>query len=238
LSPPKPTTAKTYQAGSVLKFNRFTLEADGYHVHFQNGYQQYIDPATNEPVFVATGHSNTKGLEAESYIVLGLGFSLYRNGSLGSVKYQTGRNYPNGGLWVASIPGNIEAASLLYQHRNWDLGFTNKRVGSMYNDNGSLTYVINGIKIPYPIDQAIKIDPFNLTNVFANYTIKNSSRFRGTKIQFAANNLADHHNIVGITPATAATATAPDVSSPNDQLNLLPGRSFSITVTGGWAPKR
>jgi iron complex outermembrane receptor protein len=38
LSPPKPTLAKTYQTGSVLKLRRFTLDADFYYIHFQNGY--------------------------------------------------------------------------------------------------------------------------------------------------------------------------------------------------------
>ena len=31
---PKPTIAKTYQAGSVLKFNRWTLDFDTYYIHF------------------------------------------------------------------------------------------------------------------------------------------------------------------------------------------------------------
>jgi iron complex outermembrane receptor protein len=170
--------------------------------------------------------------------VLGYGLSLYGNLSFGSAKYQTGANYPNGGRWVANTPTNIEGLSLLWQHRNWDVGLIYKRVGRYFNDNGSLNYKINGITIPYPVDEAITISPFNLTNVFVNYTIKNASRFRGTKIQLAVNNLADSHNIVGVTPAIAATATAPFVQNPGDQLNLLPGRSITITVTGGWAPRR
>jgi iron complex outermembrane receptor protein len=111
-------------------------------------------------------------------------------------------------------------------------------VGRYYNNNGSLSYKINGITIPYPVDQAITIGPFNLTDVFVNYTIKNTSRLRGTKIQLAVNNLANNHNIVGVTPATAATAIAPCVQNPGDLLNLLPGRSITITITGGWAPRR
>ena len=238
LAPPKPTLAKTYQAGSVLKLNRFTLDMDAYYVHFQNGYDSYTDPATNEPVFVATGPSNTKGFEAEGNVALGYGLSLYANLSLGSAKYQTGLNYPNGGQWVANTPSNIEGASLLYQHRNWDVGVTYKRVGQYYNDNGSLNYKINGITIPFPVDQAITINPWSLVNLYFNYTIKNSSLLRGTKIQLAFNNLADSHNIVGVTPAVAATTATPYVQNPNDLLNLLPGRSITLTITGGWAPRR
>ena len=94
LTPPKPTLAKTYQTGTVLKFSRWTLDVDAYYVHFQNGFDSYIDPVSAEPVFVATGPSNTKGIEAESNIVLGWGFSLYVNGTLGSAKYQEGRELP------------------------------------------------------------------------------------------------------------------------------------------------
>ena len=238
LSPPKPTLAKTYQTGSVIKFNRWTLDLDAYYVHFQNAYDSYTDPGTLESVFVATGPTNTKGIEAESNVALGHGFSIYGNISFGSAKYQGGPNYPNGGEWVANTPKNIEAMSLLWQHRSWDVGFIAKRVGTYYNDNGTLSYTINGIKVPYPVDQAITISPFDLENFFVNYTIKNASRFRGTKIQFAANNIANHHSLVGVTPAAAATATTPFAPNGGDLLNLLPARSFSITVTGGWAPKR
>ena len=59
---------------------------------------------------------------------------------MGSAKYAEGPNIPNGGLWVASTPKNIETISLLYRHKNWDIGLVDKRVGTMYNDNGSLVF--------------------------------------------------------------------------------------------------
>jgi len=237
-TPPKPTLAKTYQTGTVLQMNRFTLDVDAYYVHFQNGFDSYYDPVALDTLFVATGPSNTKGIEAEGNFAVGHGFSIYANIAGGSAKYQEGRNIPNGGLWVANTPTDIEGASLLYQHKNWDVGFIWKRVGSYWQDNSSLNYLINGASIPYPIDQAVKIQPWNLENLFINYTIKNSSRFRGTKIQFAINNLADTHALVGITPGIAPTLAAHYVPDGSDQLNLMPGRSFTLTVTGGWAPRR
>jgi iron complex outermembrane receptor protein len=238
LVPPKPTLAKTYQIGNVLKFRRWTLDADAYYVHFQNGYDMYTDPSTNEPVFVPTGPSNTKGIEAESNMILGWGFSLYVNGTIGSAKYAEGPGFPNGGLWVADTPKNVESLALLWRHKNWDLGLVEKRVGTLYNDNGTLTYTIGGIKIPYPVDQAITINPFNVVNVFVNYEIKNQSWLRGSKVGLAVNNLADSHNVVGITPFTAATSTVAFAPNPGDQLNLLPGRSVMVTFTMGYAPKR
>jgi iron complex outermembrane receptor protein len=238
LVPPKPTLAKTYQTGSVMKYRRWTLDADAYYIHFQNGFDTYTDPTTNEPVYVATGPSNTKGIEAEASFVLPYGLSLYANGTMGSAKYQTGANYPNGGLWVANAPKNVETVSLLWHHADWSLGFVDKRVGMLYNDNATLNYNVNGLTIPFPVDQAYTINPFNVVNVFANYEIKGSSWLRGSKIGLAVNNLADSHNLVGITPGIAPTASAHYVQSPNDLLNLLPGRSVMMTFTVGWAPRR
>ena len=211
---PKPTATKTYQLGSVLKFNRVTLDVDGYYSHFQNPYTSTPDPS-GEPIYYQTGPSNTKGVEAESNILIGCGFSLYLNGTLGSARYQ------NTGLWVQNAPKNTETIGFTYRVRNWDLGFFNKRIGPMYNDNGST-------------NQAIAIDPFNVTNLFLNYTVRGDSYLRGTKIRFGVNNLLDKHSIVGVTAASTATS-AP---SPNDILTLLPARSVSLMVTFGYAPAR
>ncbi len=238
LTPPKPTIAKTYQIGSVLKHSRWTLDVDAYYIHFQNGYASFTDVLSAEPVYTPTGPSNTKGIEAESNIILGGGFSLYLNGTMGSAKYQEGRNYPNGGLWVQNAPSNVETVSLLWRHKNFDVGLVNKNVGRIYNDNGSLSYIINGIPISYPVDQAVKIDPFDVVNLFVNYTIKNQSWLRGSKIGLAINNLADNHALIGVSPAVAPTAAVAFTPSPNDLLTLVPGRSVMVTLTAGWAPRR
>ena len=52
------------------------------------------------------------------------------------------------------------------------------------------------------------------------------------------NNLANSHNLVGVTPAIAPTAAVPYVQNAGDLLNLLPGRSVMVTLTAGWAPRR
>jgi iron complex outermembrane receptor protein len=217
---PKPTAVKTYQAGSVVKLNRWTLGVDAYYSHFQNPYSSFLDSA-GESFFYQTGPSNTKGIEAEGNVVIGHGFSLYLNGTMGSAKYQGGRNYANGGLWIANTPKNTEAIGLTYRVKNWDLGMFNKRVGPMYNDNGSNI-------------QAIAIDPFNVTNLFINYTVRGDSYLRGTKIRFGINNLLDQHNVVGVAPASSKT----NVPAPGDILTLLPARSISLTMTFGCAPGR
>ena len=222
---PRPTFAKTYQTGSVLKFNRWTLDFDAYYSHFQNPYSSFVDSVSGESYFYQTGPSNTKGLEAESNILLPRGFSLYLNGTVGSAKYQEGKGFANGGLWVATTPKDTEAIGLTYQKRNWDMGIFEKRVGTMYNDNSNIK--------TGPINQAITIDPFNVVNFFANYTVKGGSWLRGTKIRFAVNNLFDDHSIVGVNPGTAL-----NTPQPNDIVTLLAARSVSLTMTFGYAPKQ
>ena len=99
----------------------------------------------------------------------------------------------------------------------------------MWNDNTANSPALN---------QAIAIDPFNITNLFVNYTLKDRSHLRGTKIGLAINNLFDNHNIWGVIAANAGTAGTPYTISPNDQLMLLPGRSIMLTLTAGYAPNR
>ena len=210
---PKPTTVKTYQAGSVWKHNRVTLDLDAYYSHFQNPYATTPDPTTGEPVYYLTGPSNTQGIEAESNVAVGWGVGLYLNDTLGSAKYATT------GLWVASAPRDTETVGVTYQYRNWDLGLFDKHIGKMYNDNGS-------------INEAVKIDPFSITNAFIN-TVKGSSYLRGSKIRFSINNLLDRHSIVGVNPAS----TASNAPAPGDVLTLLPARSFMITITPAYATK-
>jgi iron complex outermembrane recepter protein len=212
---PKPTVAKTYQAGSVWKWNRVTLDADAYYTHFQNPYATTPD-INGEPIYYQTGPSNTKGVEAETNVHIGYGFNVYLNGTLGSAKYQKSK------LLVANAPRNTETIGVTYQHRNCDGGLFNKRIGPMYNDNGS-------------VNQAVPIDPFYMTNAFVNYTVKGASVLRGTKFRLSVNNLLDKHSIVGVTPALAGANPA---ASPNDVLTLLPARSVILTMTFGFAPSR
>ena len=213
---PKPTQTKTYQVGSAYKANRFTLDFDSYYIRFENPYSVTTD-VTGEPVYYLTGQSITKGVEAEGNVLLGRGFNLYLNGTAGSAKYASTGN------WVQNAPRNTETVGFSYQRKAWDAGFFNKRIGQLYNDYGKGAVLIN---------QAVTIQPFNLTNLFVNYTIKGESVFSQTKIRLSVNNVFDKHSITGI-PTIANANGAP---SPNDVLTLLPARSVMLTVTFGFAP--
>jgi iron complex outermembrane recepter protein len=209
---PSPTKSMTYQAGTVYKTGRFTLDFDAYHIGFDNTYSS-TTTADGRPLYFAGGSSTTKGLEAESTVFLGGGISLYLNGTEGAAKYDAT------GLYLANAPGNTETIGMSYQQRNWDLGFFNKRIGKMWNDNSG-------------INQAVPIDPFEISNLYLNYTIKGETRFAETKLRLIINNVFDQHSIVAVTPASSKS----NAPAPGDLLTKLAARSVSVAVTFGLSP--
>ncbi len=91
----------------------------------------------------------------------------------------------------------------------------------MYNDNGNA-------------HQAVAIDPFNITNLFINYTLKGSSKFSTSRIRLAINNLTDSHAITAVTPASTKS-NAPNAA---DVLTLMAGRSVAVSFTVGFSPRQ
>ena len=61
-------------------------------------------------------------------------------------------------------PSDTEALGLSYQTSRWNVAIFDKRVGRTWNDNGS-------------VNQASANQPFNLTNLFVNYTLGAGTRF-------------------------------------------------------------
>ncbi len=80
----------------------------------------------------------------------------------------------------------------------------------------------------------VPIDPFSVTNLSFNYTVRNGSRFDQTELRLSFNNIFDSHNITGVTPAVKGTTFVPN---GNDVLQLLPGRSIMLSVTFAFNPK-
>ena len=223
---PKPSFALTMQTGTVLKLHRMTFDADYYHVHFGNAYTAIADPNIQSGTqFYSSGDSVTQGFEGETNIALAQGLNLYANGTYGVAKYasQTVNNVVNVNYqkWVANTPANTEAIGMTYSRRNLDFGIFDKRVGPMWNDNSTF-------------NQVVPIDPFSITNLFFNYTVRGGSHLDGTKVRFSLNNLFDTRNIISVSPSTKGATFVPSAS---DSLGLTPGRSISLTVYFGYAPR-
>ncbi len=120
---PKPVLTDTFQVGSVWKSRRATLDVDAYHIKFQNDYSSTFDTITGDTIYFLNGESITKGVEAESTILVGGGFSVYLNATAGTAKYS------DSSLWVQNAPSNTETVGVSYNYGSWNVGFFNKRVG-------------------------------------------------------------------------------------------------------------
>jgi iron complex outermembrane receptor protein len=239
---PKPTGANSYQAGTVLKLSRVTLNGDYYYINFQNVYTSSPDP--NIPTatqYTTAGNQAAKGFEGEANFYLLKGLSFYSNGTVGNTKYvsQTinGVVNPNYGKWVASTPGDTEAIGLSYQQKYLDFGIFNKRIGSMWNDGTSGTsLVVDGTTFKsITLNQYVPISSFNVTNLFFNYTVRKGSFFDQSKLRLSFNNLFNTHTTTSLTPATAANVYTPSTS---DTLGLLAGRSITVSFVVGLSPHR
>ena len=212
----------TFQVGTDFKSDKFAFDADIYHVKLDNSYSCNTDPTDpTTQICVAAGDEVTQGVEVEGTYIVGAGFSVYANATLGTTKYQGGTL---DGKWVAGAPGNTETLGLLHKDGPWNSAIYVKRIGKVYND---------GLN---PGDNAYVIDPVTLTNLFVNYTFKTPGNFaKQTKIQLGINNLFDSNALTAISgnkssnPALNVGANA--YSPAADLLTLLPGRSINLTVT-------
>jgi iron complex outermembrane recepter protein len=235
---PPPTVASTYQGGTVLKLNRFSMDADVYHIHFVNQYSSFTPssgPDAGFTYYYATPPSNTTGVEAEGNVFFGKGISLFMNGTLGRAKYESAAAQDATGTtpavpaspeaWVALAPHDTESIGLTYQNKGWDLGFFNKRIGTRWEDNGAY-------------HQSVPLDPFWMNNLFLNYTLRKGSRFDQSKVKLSLNNLFDNHNVTDIGAANGVNGSlVPYTPSPNDTMQLLAGRSVMVTFQLGFNPK-
>jgi len=234
---PKPIVASTYQGGTVVKLNRASFDADVYYIHYLNSYSSFTPSSGDNKgltYYYANPPSNTVGFEAEGNFYIAKGVSAFLNGTLGQAKYEsaaakdatatTPAVAATPSAWVANAPHDTETVGMTYHDKRFDVGIFNKRVGSRWDDNGS-------------VHQAVPYDPFNVANFFFNYTIRGGSFFDQSKVKFSVNNLADSHDVVLIGAANAATATSNFTPSPLDTLQLLPGRSVMVSFQIGLSPK-
>jgi len=256
-TPPKQQKSTTYQVGTVYKANKFTIDADAYRIRFQNSYSAVEDTTAGDvnlgdTINFLQPSSITQGIEFESNMVLTHGLNLYLNGTAANAYYSGSLNAGTitspyyvkapASLWVAQTPTDTETEGLTYQGKGLDLGIFNKRVGEQRVDNGAYH------------NQAI-INPFSTANAYVNYTIRNHSIFDQTKIRLSGTNLLDSHNIQSLSLAGSAatqpipgstcgtstctdpfTTAGPTPINGGDLPGIMAGRSFSFSITFGFAP--
>jgi iron complex outermembrane receptor protein len=260
---PKQQKNTTYEAGTVLKLRNVTFDADYFHIHFDNSYSCIATASSGDDNSCYLQPSSiSQGMEGEANINLTHGFGLYLNASLDKATYEgtlaatcSGSTAacaaaaadpavivnapPN--LWVQQTPSDVETEGFTYQHKSFDFGFFNKRIGTFYIDNGAYH------------NQAT-INPFDFANLFLNYTIRGGGRFDQTKVRLSFNNLFNSSAITGDTitgtatpfsiSANGTTYTDPfNTSGPTpiaggDNITVLAARNVTLSVIFGFGPKR
>ena len=235
---PKPIVASTYQGGSVVKLNRLMFDADVYYIHYQNSYSSFTPssgPDAGFSYYYANPASNTVGFEGEANVALTHAISFFANGTVGHAKYESAAAQAATGTtpavaasteaWVANTPSDTETLGLTYRDKRFDLGIFNKRIGDRWGDDGAY-------------HQTIPYAPFQMTNLFLNYTLRGGSLFDQSKIKLSLNNLFDNHDVVSVGPANSVTGNGVlYAQSPSDTLQLLPARSVMVTFQLGLSPK-
>jgi len=236
---PPPTVASTYQAGTVVKLNRLSMDADVFHIHFVNQYSSYTPSSGSNAgysYYYATPPSNTNGFEAEGNLALTHHLSAFLNGTFDIAKYESASAQAatattpaiaaSPSAWVANAPHDTETLGSTWQGKSVDLGFFNKRVGTRYDDDGSY-------------HQNLTYDPFWMSNLFLNYTVRKGGRFDDSTIRLSVNNLFDNHNIVSVGAANSVSASLlPYTPSGSDTLQLLSGRSVMMTFQFNFLPHK
>jgi len=226
----------------VLKLRRATVNGDFYYINFQNVFTSSPDPnVATATQYTQAGNQAAKGFEGEANFYLYKGLSFYANGTVGTTKYvsQTinGVVNPNYNKWVSSTPGNTQGLGLTYQQKYLDFGIFNKRIGSMWNDGTSgSSLVVDGTTFKsITLNQYVPISPFNVTNLFFNFTVRNNTFFDQSKLRLSFNNLFDQRTTTSLTPAIAANTYTPN---SGDTLGLLAGRSVTVSFVIGLSPHR
>jgi iron complex outermembrane recepter protein len=229
-----PMMTSAYEAGTVVKLSRVTMDADYYAVKFQNNYVAYTTANPTNPTYNLNEYylgpdSITQGFEAEANTSLTHGVNLYANGTVGKATY-TGDGVPSG-LNVSDTPAYTQGLALTYQNRGYDLGIIEKRIGAYYDGNGSYF-------------NQVYIAPYNNVNLFLNYTIRRNSFFDQSKIGFGIDNLFNTESITDVapfnspTPINGSSYFATTAPSPLDQVFLNSGRAFTVTFKMGMFPGR
>ncbi len=234
---PKPILASTYQGGSVVKLNRASFDADVYYIHYQSSYSSFTPssgPDKGFTYYYLNPASNTVGVEGEGNFALTRSLSLFLNGTYGQAKYEsagaTAATATTPALaaspetWVANTPNYTATQGLTYRDKRFDVGIFNKNVGDRWGDDGAY-------------HQSVPLNPFMMTNFFANYTVRNGSLFDQSRIKLSINNLLDNHDQVSISPANSVSGSNVQYTPGGlDTLQLLPGRSIMITFQMGFSP--
>jgi len=201
-----PQQSWNYQLGTSWQTQRLSLSADVYYINFAN--QIGSTTSGGNVLYFNQGGVIYKGIEAEGTLFVGMGFSLYANGSLNSAK-DKGEDLQNPGQWVADAPKSTAALGVIYNHAQWYASLIDKYVGTRFGDVG----------------QAIPLAAYSTLDGALGYTVREEGPvwLHNASVRLTLNNLLDSHKIYALAGYTGGAGTP--------LYWTIPGRSVFATVT-------
>jgi iron complex outermembrane receptor protein len=206
-----PQETWSYQAGTTWQNQRLSASGDIYYIHFGNEIlSEKFGPDT---VFFNGGGTNYKGVESNATYYLGMGLSLYANGSVNRAKVindaETNCATGNctGGLWVPNAPNATLAYGVIYNGYGVYASLLNKRVGHTYGDVG----------------ETQPISSYSVLNGALGYTFGDYvGWFKGASIKLQLSNLLNKTPVIALAGYTAWLGTP--------LYWTLPERSFNVAL--------
>jgi iron complex outermembrane receptor protein len=207
----EPQETWSYQAGTTWQDQRFSASGDVYYIHFGNEIlSEKFGPDT---VFFNAGGTNYKGVEANGTYYVGMGLSLYANGSVNRAKVienaETSCATGNctGGLWVPNAPNATLAYGVIYNQYGIYASLLDKRVGHTYGDVG----------------ETQPISSYSVLNGALGYTFSdNIGWLKGASVRLHFDNLLNKMPVIALAGYTAWLGTP--------LYWTLPERSFDVTL--------
>jgi iron complex outermembrane receptor protein len=206
-----PQETWSYQAGTTWQERRLSASGDVYYIHFGN--EILSEKYGADTIYYNAGGTNYKGVESNATYYMGMGFSLYANGSINRAKVienaQTNCTTGNctGGLWVPNAPNATLAYGVIYNEYGIYASLLNKRVGHTYGDVG----------------ETQPIGSYSVLNGALGYSFgDNVGWFKGASIKLQFNNLLDKTPVIALAGYTAWFGTP--------LYWTLPERSFNVTL--------
>jgi len=180
----KPQETWSYQTGTTWQTKRLSVSADVYLIDFNNEIQS--ETSGDYTVYYNEGGTKYKGVEASATFYIGMGLSVYANGSVNSAKDNST------GLWVPNAPDGTAAAGLIYNLNGWYASLLEKWVGRTYGDVG----------------QTQPIGSYGLLNGALGYTFSSGPWWlRRTSLKLDFSNLLNNTRIFALAGYTVAAGT-------------------------------
>ena len=207
----QPQETWSYQAGTTWQDRRLSASGDVYYIHFGN--EILSEKYGADTIYYNAGGTNYKGVEANATYYVGMGVSLYTNGSINRAKViesaatncVTGNC--TGGMWVPNAPNSTLTYGVIYNQYGVYASLLDKRVGHSYGDVG----------------QTQPISAYSVLNGALGYTFGDSVGYlKGASIKVNVNNILNKTPIIALAGYTAWLGTP--------LYWTMPERNFDVTL--------